>query len=73
MTERCLEIQKPNTSSDHKCAFLPKKESQALVNQFRDYAISKIRDIEDLGTLGKKMGICPYYASRAALPIAEVI
>jgi chromosome transmission fidelity protein 1 len=72
ITERCLEIQKPKASSDHKCPFVPNKENQTLVSQFRDYAISKIRDIEDLGNLGKKMGICPYYASRAALPISEV-
>jgi chromosome transmission fidelity protein 1 len=72
ITERCLEIQKPGTSSDHKCPHMPNRDNQALVNQFRDHAISTIRDIEDLGNLGRKMNICPYYASRAALPVSEV-
>ena len=30
-------------------------------------------DIEDLGKLGKKMGICPYYAARAVLPASHVV
>jgi chromosome transmission fidelity protein 1 len=72
ITEKCLDIQKPKTSAEHKCPHVPNKENQTLVNQFRDHAISKIRDIEDLGNLGRKMGICPYYASRAALPYSEV-
>ena len=72
INEKCLDLQKPGTSSDHKCLFLPNKENESLVEQFRDHAISKIRDIEDLGGLGKRLGICPYYASRAAIPESEV-
>lgn len=72
INEKCLDLQKPGTPLDHKCPFLPNKENKSLVTQFRDHAISKIRDIEDLGQLGKQMGICPYYASRAAIPESEV-
>lgn len=39
----------------------------------RDMIFSEIQDIEDLVPLGKSLGICPYYASREALPIAEVV
>ncbi|CAI4053610.1 DNA helicase SKDI_16G2590 [Saccharomyces kudriavzevii IFO 1802] len=39
----------------------------------RDTIFSEIQDIEDLVPLGKSLGICPYYASREALPIAEVV
>lgn len=71
INERCLELQQPKTSSDCKCPYLPTKETEALVNDFRDHAIAEIRDIEDLGTLGKKMGVCPYYASRPAIKPSE--
>ena len=51
---------------------MPNKENEALVNEFRDHALAKIRDIEDLGALGKRIGICPYYASRPATKHCEV-
>lgn len=72
INERCLELQQPNTSKDHKCPFIPNKENETLVNDFRDHTLAKIRDIEDLGKLGKKIGICPYYASRATIKPSEV-
>ena len=72
INERCMELQQSRTSSDCKCSFLPNKENEALVNEFRDHALAKIRDIEDLGALGKRIGICPYYASRPATKHCEV-
>jgi len=72
INEKCLELQQPKTSSEHKCKFLPDKENQPLVNSFRDHTLAKIRDIEDLPSLGKKVGICPYYASRASIKPSEV-
>jgi chromosome transmission fidelity protein 1 len=72
INEKCLDLQKSGTSADHKCTFLPNKDNKALTNQFRDHAVAKIRDIEDLGDLGKKLGVCPYYASRPAIGISEV-
>lgn len=71
INERCLELQKSKESSK-KCKFLPKKENETLVHQFRDHALAEIRDIEDLGTLGGRIGICPYYAARAAIKPSEV-
>jgi chromosome transmission fidelity protein 1 len=72
MNERCLELQQPDTPKDQKCPFVPNKENETLVNEFRDHALAKVRDIEDLGSLGKKLGICPYYASRATIKPSEV-
>ncbi|KAF2269112.1 DNA repair helicase [Lojkania enalia] len=72
INERCLELQQPGISTDCKCPFMPSKESEALVNDFRDHALAKIRDIEDLGQLGAKLGICPYYASRPATKFCEI-
>ena len=73
INERCLEIQQPETSKDQKCAFLPNKDNQDLVHDFRDHTLAKIRDIEDLGNLGRSIGICPYYAARATIKPSEVI
>ncbi|KAF1973302.1 DNA repair helicase [Bimuria novae-zelandiae CBS 107.79] len=73
INERCMELQQPGTSSDCKCPFLPNKENVALVNEFRDHALAKVRDIEDLGVLGKKLGICPYYASRPVTKYCEIV
>ncbi|MCJ1244549.1 ATP-dependent DNA helicase chl1 [Trapelia coarctata] len=73
VSERCLELQQAKTPSEHKCKFLPNKENQPLVNNFRDHTLAKIRDIEDLPELGKIIGICPYYASRASIKPSEVV
>ena len=73
INERCSELQQSSTAKEHKCAFLPNKENQPLVNTFRDHALASIRDIEDMGALGKEIGICPYYASRAAIKPAEIV
>lgn len=71
INERCVELQQAS-SAESRCPHMPSKENETLVNDFRDHALAKIRDIEDLGVLGKKMGICPYYASRPAIPYSEV-
>ncbi|KAH8661551.1 helicase C-terminal domain-containing protein [Tricladium varicosporioides] len=73
INERCAEIQKSGTAGEHKCQFLPNKENQPLVHDFRDHALASLRDIEDMGALGKEIGICPYYASRAAIKPAEMV
>jgi chromosome transmission fidelity protein 1 len=72
INEKCMELQKSGTAADHKCTFLPNKENESVASQFRDHAVAKIRDIEELGNLGKTMGICPYYASRPAIDVSEV-
>ncbi|XP_075920134.1 ATP-dependent DNA helicase DDX11-like [Petromyzon marinus] len=36
-------------------------------------ALSRPADIEELAALGKRLGGCPYYGGRAALPSAEVV
>lgn len=71
INERCLELQQPGTASESKCPYVPNKENEALVLDFRDHAMATIRDIEDFGKLGKKLGICPYYATRAAVKPME--
>ncbi len=72
INERCLDLQQPGIPKVDKCPFLPNKENETLVNDFRDHTLAKVRDIEDLGSLGKKIGICPYYASRATIKPSQV-
>lgn len=72
INERCLDLQQPNVNPQHRCPFLPSKEDERQVLQFRDHALSTVKDIEDLGKLGKKIGICPYYASRSVVKDSEV-
>ncbi|KAL9586121.1 MAG: hypothetical protein Q9212_001102 [Teloschistes hypoglaucus] len=73
INERCLDLQQPSTPQEKRCSFLPNQENQALVNNFRDHTLAKIRDIEDLGALGKRIGICPYYAARTAIRPSEIV
>ncbi|KAL4805264.1 helicase C-terminal domain-containing protein [Aspergillus unguis] len=71
INERCLEIQQPSTAEQHRCSFIPSKEDEMKTTSFRDHALATVKDIEDLGKLGKKMGICPYYASRPIVNHSE--
>ncbi|KAI9150059.1 chromosome transmission fidelity 1 [Paramyrothecium foliicola] len=71
INDRCAELQQPKASK--KCPYLPKEELMAQTHQFRDNALGTIPDIEDLHLLGKSLAVCPYYASRTALPGAEII
>ncbi|KAK2747298.1 ATP-dependent DNA helicase chl1 [Myotisia sp. PD_48] len=73
ISERCLELQRPGVDSEHKCPYIPPKDNDASTHDFRDHALANIPDIEDLGKIGKKMGICPYYASRTAMKHSEII
>lgn len=59
-------------SEASRCEFLPGKDDQVVVRDFRDHTLAKIRDIEDLASLGKRMGVCPYYASRPTIKPSEV-
>ena len=72
INERCLELQDPKTSKNNKCPFLPKKDSAPLLEDFKGHTLAKIQDLEEVGLLGRRMGICPYYASRSATKTSEV-
>ena len=75
VTERCLELQKPGTSKELRCPFLPSQDDSdhALVRDFHENALAHIRDIEDLANLGRKAGVCPYYASRLVIKDCEIL
>ncbi|PHH59549.1 hypothetical protein CDD81_2880 [Ophiocordyceps australis] len=71
INDRCAELQQ--AKDGNKCPFMPGQESLAQTHQFRDGVLASLPDIEDLYRLGKSLGVCPYYASRTALPEAEII
>ncbi|PGH00460.1 chromosome transmission fidelity protein 1 [Blastomyces parvus] len=73
INERCLEIQRPGTPAEQRCQFVLNKENETLVNDFRDHTLAKVRDIEDIGKIGSKIGICPYYASRSIIKYSEIV
>ncbi|KAK1779547.1 helicase C-terminal domain-containing protein [Copromyces sp. CBS 386.78] len=73
INERCQSLQQPKTPKEHRCPYLPSAANLKATHEFRDTALATLPDIEDLYQTGKQLKICPYYASRAAIPGAEVI
>ena len=71
INDRCTELQQ--SKSKEKCPFMPGTENLKQTHEFRDAALATIPDIEDLHRIGKDLQVCPYYASRTAIPGAEVI
>ncbi|CAM8958953.1 unnamed protein product [Rhodiola kirilowii] len=89
INERCLELQKnkvkkatkvKNSASvgkAHKtkascgCPMLGKHKLQ---NQFKaEVSKQGVLDIEDLVTIGRNVGTCPYYGSRSMVPTADLV
>ncbi|XP_060695508.1 ATP-dependent DNA helicase DDX11 isoform X2 [Hemiscyllium ocellatum] len=86
INDRCLEMQK-NKRDDRKrsedevetlkrrrksrvtCPFYKQEQMQSL----RDELLVEVKDIEQLVQLGKEMKGCPYYASRFAIPPAQLV
>jgi chromosome transmission fidelity protein 1 len=71
INDRCTELQQ--SKSKEKCQFMPSAENLKQTHEFRDAALATIPDIEDLHRVGKELHVCPYYASRTAIPGAEVV
>jgi chromosome transmission fidelity protein 1 len=71
INDRCTELQQ--SKAKEKCPFMPNAENLKQTHEFRDTALATLPDIEDLHRVGKELQVCPYYASRTAIPGAEVI
>ena len=54
-----------------RCPFLKRNTKGEQV--MKDMMLSEALDIEDLASLGRKRGICPYYASRDAAKEADIV
>jgi chromosome transmission fidelity protein 1 len=68
INERCMEMQK-EAKSENRCPYIKAKD----VNHLKDDILSSVYDIEDLVSRGRAKGACPYYASRMAIPEAELV
>ncbi|KAK0610954.1 helicase C-terminal domain-containing protein [Immersiella caudata] len=71
INDRCTELQQ--SKSKGRCAFMPNAENLKETHKFRDAVFATLPDIEDMHQIGKGLQVCPYYASRTAIPGAEVI
>ncbi|KAK3346399.1 helicase C-terminal domain-containing protein [Lasiosphaeria hispida] len=71
INDRCTELQQ--SKSKNKCTFMPNPDNLKQTHLFRDTVMATVPDIEDMHRIGAKLQVCPYYASRAAIPGAEVI
>ncbi|XP_078076411.1 ATP-dependent DNA helicase DDX11 isoform X2 [Mustelus asterias] len=86
MNDRCLEMQKNKRaerkhSGDEKKSPKRKRKSQVTcpfyshqqMQFLRDELLVEVKDIEQMVLLGKEMKACPYYASRYAIPPAQLV
>ncbi|KAH9519884.1 DEAD H (Asp-Glu-Ala-Asp His) box helicase 11 [Bulinus truncatus] len=69
INDKCLELQQKKSKKRPGCPFY----KQELLQSFRDKALLKVVDIEQLVTTGKEMKACPYYGARLAVPLAEIV
>ncbi|KAJ4481923.1 helicase C-terminal domain-containing protein [Lentinula aciculospora] len=58
---------------ENRCLHLPPVGEEMSMNEFRDQILATPKDIEDLALAGRASGVCPYFASRKAVPQAELI
>ncbi|CAI7576060.1 unnamed protein product [Penicillium glandicola] len=73
INEKCLDLQQAGVAADKKCSFIPSKDDEALALEFKDHALATVKDIEDIAQVGKRLGICPYYASRPVIKHSEIV
>ncbi|CAG8490837.1 8736_t:CDS:10 [Paraglomus brasilianum] len=71
MNDRCLEMQKSGNRPEKRCKHLSSEKARML--DFRDHVIAVVRDIEDLVTIGKRLGTCPYYGTRKSIRQAQLV
>eukprot|EP00730_Choanoeca_flexa_P017388 TRINITY_DN8368_c0_g1_i3.p1 TRINITY_DN8368_c0_g1~~TRINITY_DN8368_c0_g1_i3.p1 ORF type:complete len:858 (+),score=172.32 TRINITY_DN8368_c0_g1_i3:387-2960(+) len=87
INEACMDLQKAKREQqdDDEDAYMSGKSKRSkasagcpmlespVMKSIPDRILAQPRDIEELATLGKKTGTCPYYAARKAVPAAEVV
>lgn len=68
INEKCTEMQR-ETNKTKRCPYMKFKQ----VNLLKEHILSSVQDIEDIVKKGRSIGSCPYYATRVAVPEAEVV
>lgn len=69
INQACMDLQK----SENRCPHLPPMDQQDRMHDFRDHALARIHDIEELAELGRVRNCCPYYGSRKAVRRAQLV
>ncbi len=59
----------PKKSKSSKCEFY----SRRLIDDLADRLLVEVLDIEETAKLGRQMSACAYFASRTAVPSAELV
>ncbi|KAF9778687.1 helicase C-terminal domain-containing protein [Thelephora terrestris] len=71
LDEKCRELLAGKPGSG--CRFLPPREDETQLLEFRDQILAIPKDIEDLAISGKLVNVCPYFASRKAIKQAQLV
>ena len=71
MNEKCLELQKEGSSkaATTGCPYLRRHTQRT----FHDHVLAHVQDIEELGSLARRLRACPYYGTRKAARLAELV
>ena len=85
MNDACLDMQKGSSSSKDRqqpkrskpashslsapCPFL----DQELLSTYRDHVYTRVRDVEELLSLGSRLSACSYYGTRSLLSTVHVV
>ncbi|KAM9854598.1 ATP-dependent DNA helicase DDX11 [Aulostomus maculatus] len=83
INDRCLELQKNKHEKQHHEEGAKRKRGPAksvcpfyktsAMQQMRDEVLGTVHDIEQLLKLGREKHSCPYYATRLAVPPAQLV
>ncbi|XP_062276956.1 ATP-dependent DNA helicase DDX11 [Scomber scombrus] len=83
INDRCMEMQKNKHEKQHHEEGVKRKRGHAkavcpynkasALQQMRDDVLGTVHDIEQLLKLGREKHSCPYYASRLAIPPAQLV
>ncbi|KAM3870578.1 ATP-dependent DNA helicase DDX11 [Diretmus argenteus] len=83
INDRCMEMQKNKHEKQHQEEGVKRKRGPAksvcpyvgatALQQLRDEVLGAVHDIEQLVSMGRKMNSCPYYATRLAVPPAQLV
>ncbi|XP_026167802.1 ATP-dependent DNA helicase DDX11 isoform X1 [Mastacembelus armatus] len=83
INDRCMEMQKNKHEKPHPEEGVKRKRGPAktacpynkvsALQQMRDEVLGTVHDIEQLLKLGKETHSCPYYATRLAIPPAQLV
>ncbi|KII90522.1 hypothetical protein PLICRDRAFT_697066 [Plicaturopsis crispa FD-325 SS-3] len=71
LDEGCRELL--GEKKEKRCQHLPPVDEDTRMTDFRDQILASPKNIEDLAEAGRIAHTCPYFASRRAIPQAELV